>query len=108
MSTITSISWVVISTDSCSVFVLSTLVTKYLSLVAVFTPPLGLLSTMAHWEEQQKPFSCSLVRPPWRDSQDGLYWSKENVGTNWTGNYRLSKNGGVGEWAEKAIDSSAT
>ena len=84
---------------------MSCLVTKYLSLVAVFTPPLGLLSTMAHWEEQQKPFSCSLVRPPWRDSQDGLYWSKENVGTNWTGNYRLSKNGGVGEWGEKAIES---
>ena len=77
-------------------------------LVPGATPPLGLLSTMAHWEEQQKPFSCSLVRPPWRDSQDGPYWSKENVSTNWTGNYRLSKNGGVGEWGEKAIDSSAT
>ena len=82
---------------------MSCLVTKYLSLVAVFTPPLGLLSTMAHWEEQQKPFSCSLVRPPWRDSQDGLYWSKENVSTNWTGNIRLSRKCWVGEWVETAI-----
>ena len=66
-------------------FVFCTLLPKYLSLVAIFTPPLGLFSILGHWQTQQIPYSCSLVLHP---DGDGLYRSVNDMGqiivTNWS------------------------
>jgi len=43
-------------------FVLSCFLAKTVSIVAVFTPPLGLFSILAHWQDQTR-FSCELMSP---------------------------------------------
>ena len=68
-----------------SLFVLFTLLPKYLSLVAAFTPPLGLLNTMGHWTTLQTAYSCSLLSR----QEDGLHWAVSPAGdvtnTSWSG-----------------------
>ena len=46
---------------------------KFVSIVAVFSPPLGLFSILGHWKKQQIPFSCAVMSPP---NGDGFYYSK--------------------------------
>ena len=66
-------------------FVFSCFLGKMVSIVAAFTPPLGLFSILGHLQEQRKPFSCAVMLPP---SGDGFYHGVNRRGeltkTSWT------------------------
>lgn len=64
-------------------FIFFCLLGKFVGIVTVFSPPLGLFSIHGHWKAQQKPFSCALMDPP---NGDGFYYgaSEEEVKrTSW-------------------------
>ena len=70
---------------------LSSLISKYLSLVAVFTHSLGLLNTAGHWQTMQIPYSCSVLEK----HNYSVYWSVDPetgkvINTSWTGEVKLS------------------
>ena len=74
---------------------LSTLLTKYLTLVAVFTFPLGLFNTAGHWKTMRTPYSCAVLDN--YEDYDGFYPGVDPetgavVNTSWIGefNYQTS------------------
>ena len=58
-------------------FVFFCLLAKATSIVSVFTFPLGLFSSLGHWQEQQKPFTCTAMFPP---RGDGFYHGVDRSG----------------------------
>ena len=69
---------------------LSTLLTKYLTLVAVFTFPLGLFNTAGHWQTMQTPYSCAVLDN--YEDYDGFYPGVDPetgavVNTSWIGEF---------------------
>ena len=52
-------------------FIFFCLLGKLVSIITVFSPPLGLFSILGHWKEEQTPFSCTVMSPP---EGDGFYY----------------------------------